>query len=671
MNIRQGGNIEKFGDSLSEKQMMQVIEVPISRPEKGKSEEQENSKNPRKIPNVAAYCRVSTNDEHQQSSYHLQVDYYTKLIHSHKDWNFYKVFADEGITGTSMKKRDQFNRMMKEAMEGKIDIIITKSISRFARNTVDALNCVRKLKQLKPPVGIYFEKENIDTLDEKSELILTILSALAQDESRSNSENVRWSLQKRFQQGIPFVNLSRMIGYELGENNEWIINEEQAETVQFIFSSYTSGLTGKEIARRLMEKGAKTGWGSSKWTTNGVYRILRNEKMVGDLLLQKTVTEDFLTHKSIPNDGRLQSYYVKDHHVGIIDRATWNEVQDEMERRRKATGTSKKKKQDTNSCENASSDHGQKQRIGSHSASKISAFASTLYCAACNEKLLRKTYTVKAQNYNKTLPEHLQSNKGEYYKFTYPVWQCNPIHNKCKNKSHELSIQEMVLEQSFMEMLYAIRKDYIENGEQSNIARKFAAAYNREASRQINNSISEKRIKLLQLQINDLMKKISKLTEPDTNERQELMGQLENRQLEYKRLERQLSRTFAMKRCYDWFIHSLQSLPETNYDGSPMVIFGIDTIEKNKAHAGKDTYNLLLYRDDIFKRIVIKAKIMDSGIAIFETPMLLELTAAGLDRSMSSFTGFRRAREDGIVEELTELYQIADRPVSLCRRRHT
>ena len=164
---------------------------------------------------VAAYGRVSTDELAQQTSYEGQKSYYTKLINEKEGWTFAGMYADEAISGTNRNHRTEFNQMMQDALDGKIDYIITKSISRFARNTIDSLTCTRELRQLKPPVGIYFEKENIDTLDAKGELILTILSALAQDESRSISDNIRWSIQKKFQSGVPHINLKRMLGYEL------------------------------------------------------------------------------------------------------------------------------------------------------------------------------------------------------------------------------------------------------------------------------------------------------------------------------------------------------------------------------------------------------------------------------------------------------------------------
>ena len=190
---------------------------------------------------VAAYCRVSTDSAEQKTSYRTQKAFYTDMIQRHPGWTFAGIYADEGITGTSRLHRDEFNQMLEDARHGKIDLIVTKSISRFARNTVDTLDCARQLKQLTPPVGIFFEKENINTLDSTSEVILTIYSALAQEESHSISDNIHWSYQKRFQEGKPMVHLSRMIGYDKGENGEWIINEEQAEPVRYLFRRYACG----------------------------------------------------------------------------------------------------------------------------------------------------------------------------------------------------------------------------------------------------------------------------------------------------------------------------------------------------------------------------------------------------------------------------------------------
>lgn len=399
--------------------------------------------------NVTAYCRVSTDLEEQQYSYHQQLEYYSGYISSHAGWNFIGIYADEGLSGTSMKKRANFNQMLKDAAEGKIDYILVKSISRFARNTVDALSCIRKLKTQSPPVGVYFEKENIDTLDSQGELILTIMSALAQDESRSISENVKWSLQKKFQNGEDVTNLNTMLGYDWGERKEWVINEKQADVVRYIFRRYLDGIGTTRIARELMDRGFRTGRGNSVWRGGGVHRILSNEKYAGDALLQKTIVRDFLAHVSELNDGSIPSYYVQNHHVPIIDRATWNAVQAEMEKRRErpiagiVKGKEKKEKY-----------------------SGKWPMSSKLCCGKCGRKLIRRTYRMQVRDEER----NLSARRSGLY-FTYPVWRCQAADGGWKDDSagdqgeaaerkrcDAASYLEVSLKQSFMEFLYLLKK---------------------------------------------------------------------------------------------------------------------------------------------------------------------------------------------------------------------
>ena len=284
---------------------------------------------------VAAYGRVSTDELAQQTSYEGQKSYYTKLINEKEGWTFAGMYADEAISGTNRNHRTEFNQMMQDALDGKIDYIITKSISRFARNTVDTLNCVRQLRQCDPPIGVYFEKENIDTLDASGELLLTILSALAQEESNSISKNISWSIQKRFQEGIAFGNPRSVYGYTDGETNkDWVIVEEQARVVRFIFDEFLLGKSSYKISNELNEKGIPSPKGT-KWQSESVDFILRNEKYVGDCEMQKTVTVDFLSHKTIPNNGEAPKFYVTDHHVPIINRAVWMRVQEILAHRKK------------------------------------------------------------------------------------------------------------------------------------------------------------------------------------------------------------------------------------------------------------------------------------------------------------------------------------------------
>lgn len=249
---------------------------------------------------AACYARVSSEHDSQQMSYATQKSYFIDYIEQQENLEFAGFYGDEAISGTNRTHRVQFNQMMEDAKAHKFDLILTKSLSRWARNTLDALACIRELKALDPPVRVIFQKENIDTGNDQGELVLTIMSALAQEESRSISENIRWSLQKKFQNGEPIIDLKRTIGYDFGENGEWVINPEQAVVVKMIYESYADGHSSTAIANMLNENGITTVMGC-KWRSDGVLRVLRNEIYAGYLLLQKTATVDFLTHKSVKN----------------------------------------------------------------------------------------------------------------------------------------------------------------------------------------------------------------------------------------------------------------------------------------------------------------------------------------------------------------------------------
>ena len=285
---------------------------------------------------VAGYARVSTDSDEQFTSYSAQVDYYTNYIKSRDDWDFVNVYTDEGITGTSTKHRDGFKRMIADALSGRIDLIITKSVSRFARNTVDSLTTIRQLKE--KGVEVYFEKENIWTFDGKGELLITIMSSLAQEESRSISENVTWGKRKRMADGKVSIPFDHFLGYDRGPNGELIINPEQAETVRLIYELFLEGLTPHSIAAQLTEMGIPTPAHKEVWLQGTVLSILTNEKYKGDALLQKYYTEDFLTKKTITNTGAIQQYYVEGDHEAIIPPETFELVQQEVERRRKKKG---------------------------------------------------------------------------------------------------------------------------------------------------------------------------------------------------------------------------------------------------------------------------------------------------------------------------------------------
>lgn len=291
---------------------------------------------------VAAYCRVSTDSEEQASSYEVQVAHYTQFIQKNPEWELAGIYADDGITGTNTKKREEFNRMIQDCMDGNIDMIITKSISRFARNTLDCLKYIRELKEKNIPV--FFEKENINTMDSKGEVLLTIMASLAQQESQSLSQNIKLGLQYRFQNGEVRVNHSRFLGYTKDEDGHLIIEPTEAEVVKRIYREYLEGSSLLQIGRGLEADGILTAAGKAKWRPETLRKILQNEKYIGDALLQKTYTVDFLNKKRVQNNGIVPQYYVENSHPPIIPRDLYMQVQEEMVRRANLHSGEKRKK---------------------------------------------------------------------------------------------------------------------------------------------------------------------------------------------------------------------------------------------------------------------------------------------------------------------------------------
>ena len=291
---------------------------------------------------VAPYCRVSTDKEEQLSSYEAQIEYYTDKINSNPDWTMVRLYADEGITGTSAKKRKDFLKMVRDCQRGKIDLVITKSVSRFCRNTLDGLNYVRRLKGY--GVGVYFEKENVNTLYMDNEMILTFMMSQAQAESESLSGNVKWGHRKNFQDGKVYYNYKGFLGYRKGPDGQPEIDPEQAAVVRRIFSRYLLGHSVRQIVTDLMADGIKTATGKEVWHDSVVQKMLRNEKYIGDAILQKTYIADLFTKEKRLNNGVLPKYYIHDCHPAIIDRDTFQKVQEEMARRSSLRKTSSKTK---------------------------------------------------------------------------------------------------------------------------------------------------------------------------------------------------------------------------------------------------------------------------------------------------------------------------------------
>lgn len=273
---------------------------------------------------VAAYCRISTNHEEQESSLETQISYYGKLIAGHEDWELVKIYA-ERASGTQLKKRPEFMQMIKACKQGKIDLILTKSISRFGRNMLDTLRTLYELFNL--GVKIYFEKENLNNFDREMRTMMGIYAGFAQEESKNMSDNIKWGIRGRMREGKVCLNCTRFLGYDKDENGRLVVVESEAVIVRIIFELYLKGFGVRRIKKFLGENGIKTVTGKDVWSTSTIDRILSNEKYVGDVLMQKSFTEDFLTGKRSKNEGELSMYFIENDHEAIIEREIFEAVQ--------------------------------------------------------------------------------------------------------------------------------------------------------------------------------------------------------------------------------------------------------------------------------------------------------------------------------------------------------
>ena len=277
---------------------------------------------------VAAYCRVSTAEEAQVGSFEMQVQHFKSVIDNNPNYELVKIYTDEGISGTSVGKRKGFQEMIEDACAGKIDLILTKSISRFGRNIVDILTTLRKLSDLNPPVAVNFESEGINTSDGKNKLIISILSALAELESQQKSIAIKEGIRYRMQEGLYKFSVKNTIGYYRDYSGRVKIEPAEAEIVRYIFDVFTEGASPREIATSLTEQGIRSPKGMEYWRSATICSILRNEKYCGDVRYQKTYSKDYLTHKSVKNNNVLPQWYWENDHPAIIKRDKWNKAQE-------------------------------------------------------------------------------------------------------------------------------------------------------------------------------------------------------------------------------------------------------------------------------------------------------------------------------------------------------
>ena len=364
---------------------------------------------------VAGYARVSTELEEQQSSYEAQVSYYTDYIKGRDDWEFVKVYTDEGISATSTRHREGFQQMVADALAGRIDLIVTKSVSRFARNTVDSLTTIRMLKE--HGTEVYFEKEAIWTFDSKGELLLTIMSSLAQEESRSISENVRWGQRKKINDGKFSLNYTHFLGYDKGPDGGLVVNREQAAIVRRIYGEFLAGKSPYAIARGLTADGIPSPAGKPRWNDLTIKRVLSNETYMGDKLLQKTYSNDFLDKTRRKNEGQVPQVYVEGCHEAIIPARTFRRVQEEIERRK-----------------------------GCHTSGGT-IFSAKIFCGDCGQMYGPKVWHSRDPKYRRV------------------VWQCNSkFKDKTRCKTPHLTEEE--IRQGFIKAvnrLLTIREEVVAN----------------------------------------------------------------------------------------------------------------------------------------------------------------------------------------------------------------
>lgn len=334
----------------------------------------ENVKNKYLQKRVAAYCRVSTQQEEQINSYEVQTRYYTEKINAEPKWKLVKIFADKGISGTSTKHRDEFNKMIRMCKRGRIDMIITKSISRFARNTVDCLKYIRLLKDIN--VDVYFEEQGIHSIENGSEFYITVYGSIAQSESENISANVRWGKEQSAREGNVSFHYKNFLGYRKGDDGKPEIVPEEAEIIRYIYERFLAGDSHQTIINNLQDKKILTPGGKERWTYGTLHSILTNERYMGDAIINKTYTVDCISKKKKRNNSERAKYYVENNHPAIIDRATFGKVQEEIARR---SGLRKVKQVGT------------KTELGKYSSKY--ALTELLVCSECGTPYRRCTWT--------------------------------------------------------------------------------------------------------------------------------------------------------------------------------------------------------------------------------------------------------------------------------------
>ena len=431
---------------------------------------------------VAAYCRVSTDEEDQLNSLETQMQYYTSKIAENPNWTMVGIYADEGITGTRADKRDKFMKLMRDCQKGKVDYILTKSTSRFARNTVDSLTWIRKLRAI--GIGVYFEEQNLDSSKVENETLIGFFSVMAQSESESISGNVKWGIHKRMRNGTYAVQFN-MLGYKRGDDGEPYIVPEEAEIVREVFNRFLDGASLGQLKDFLENKKVLTRRGKSEWSISVIRGMLSNEKYVGDILYQKTYRTDCISKKVKVNRGEMTRYLVSNNHAPIIDRDTFNLVQAELSRR-----TSKNKKMDSAITE-------QGKYSGKYALSEL------LICGSCGSSYRRNS--------------KVANGKTTYY------WRCiNRVEHGKKYCKDSAGVEEKMLQESICRCLSKMLEDSQEVYSliQSNLT--YAVSGNSAA---LDMHLIETQMKQVKQDVDNMMEKMSK-TEGSTELYEKALSEL-------------------------------------------------------------------------------------------------------------------------------------------------
>lgn len=516
-----------------------------------------------KVLRVAAYCRVSTLLEQQESSYEAQVHYYTDKIRGTPNWKFAGIYADDGKSATSIRKRSDFQEMIEDCMAGKIDLVLTKSISRFARNTVDALTNIRRLKEKR--VAVFFEKEGINTLEESGELLLTILSSQAQEESRNISENCHWGIVRKFEQGQVIVNHNKFLGYTKDDKGNLKIVPKEAELVRKIFRLFLEGNSSYKIKRILEADGIKTVTGKNTWHASTIDKMLSNEKYMGDALLQKTYTVDFLTKKKVKNQGIVPQYYIEDNHEPIIPKELFYRVQEEKMRRSNQYRPAVKKRE--------------KQQKGKYSSKY--ALSDLLICGECGQPYRRQVWSKYGQK--------------------QAVWRCdNRLKHGSKYCKNSPTLKETILHEGIMKAIHRVveqKGDFVQAFRENVI--RIIGSYSK-SKEWIE---YERQLTLLQ---REMLKRLEETTDTEFEEEYhmfvEQMKELKQKQINNKK-EYQLSEMY--ERRVEELEHYIKKIPylEQEYDDTLVrnLIRQIKILNENKIELHFQSGILMVQRIDIYE----------------------------------------------------------------------